>query len=676
MKLRKLITWALILGGGIGGISYYMHTPKETNSPTTAQNNHLNADKTLVFCIGRSPRALSPALVADGTSYNSSSRIIFNRLIENVRGGTDLIPALATSWQVSADSKTFTLKLRQGVKFNDNKLFTPTRDFNADDVLFTFDRMMNKDNPYNGVSNATYPYWNMMGLSKLIKEVKRIDDYTVEFNLNSPDVTFISTLAMDVLSIYSKEYADFLIANNKPLELFDQQPIGTGPWKLDQYIKDTAIRYIINPNYFRGPAKIGTVIFSITPDATSRLAKLINAQCDFMEAPNVADQFKVVEKYGLKTNLETGLNVAYIAFNNDDKILQDVKVRKALDMAVDKKAIKELVYSNQVDVDNHIITRTMLGYDANLVGNSYDPEQAKKLLAEAGYPNGFSIEIFVQPVSRSSNPNPSRTAELIQQDWKKIGVTATLRTTEYQEFIKQTREGKFQAGTYGWSGDNGDSDNFLSPLFSSSSIGKSNYSRFNDKEYDRLMQLGKTTADLNQRALIYMQAEKILFEKQPVIVLGHSELLSIMRPELVGYKQTPFGFVEFYGVDKLSLEEQERLAKQTQGGNEQVTNASQKQNEVQTPATPSPQQPAPPTSTPQPNRQKPTDVPSAPNSPTPNEQPTPVMPLPNHPPTEPTKEPVPSSSPVSPESAPNNDSVPSESPSVPANTPSNILNNK
>ncbi|WP_262407790.1 ABC transporter substrate-binding protein [Psittacicella hinzii] len=543
MSLKKTLISFAGLAAVVGGVAAYMNSGKNIDDKRVTATN----DKTLVFCIGRSPRALSPAIVADGTSYNSSSRVIFNRLVENERGSTKLIPALAESWEVSEDSLEVTLHLRKGVTFNDNDIFTPTREFNADDVIFTFSRMLDKDNPYNKVGGGNYPYWNIMGFSSLVNHLEKVDDYTVKVYLNQPNVTFVSDLAMDVLSIYSKEYADFLLSEGKP-ELIDQKPIGTGPWKLDTYIKDTAIRYTVNPNYFRGQADIGTLIYSITPDPTSRLAKVITGQCDFMEAPNSIDQATVIDKYNLKTSLQTGLNVAYLALNNDLEVLKDVRVRRALDMAIDKEAIAKLVYNDQVVVDGHVLTSTMLGYDPDLKVAKYDPEEAKKLLAQAGYPNGFSIKIFVQPVSRSSNPNPRRTAELIQQDWKKIGVEATLETTEYNEFIKQTRAGNFETGTYGWSGDNGDSDNFLTPLLSSGSIGKSNYSRFNNSEFDRLVELARTTADTDERAKIYAQAERVFVENQPFIVIGHSMLLAIMRPEVLDYKYTPFGFVEFYGV--------------------------------------------------------------------------------------------------------------------------------
>ncbi|WP_245958040.1 ABC transporter substrate-binding protein [Psittacicella melopsittaci] len=546
MRFKKTLFSLVTLGVVVGGVAAYMNSPK-TVVAGEALHGYLNEDKTLVFCIGRSPRALSPAIVADGTSYNSSSRVIFNRLVENERGSTSLVPALAESWEVSPDSKVVTLHLRKGVKFNDNDIFTPTRDFNADDVIFTFDRMLNADNPYNKVSGGNYPYWRMMGFGSLINHLEKVDDYTVKVYLNQPNVTFVSDLAMDVLSIYSKEYADQLLEQGHP-EYIDQKPIGTGPWKLDQYVKDTAIRYVINPNYFRGPADIGTLIYSITPDPTSRLAKVITGQCHFMEAPNSADQAEVIKKYNLKTSLQTGLNVAYIGLNNDREFLKDVRVRKALDMAIDKRAIARLVYNDQVVTDGHVLTSTMLGYDPNLKVDTYDPEKGKQLLAEAGYPNGFEIKLFVQPVSRSSNPNPTRTAELIQQDWKQIGVNATLVTDEYNNFIKRTREGDFDAGTYGWSGDNGDSDNFLTPLLSTQSIEKSNYSRFSNAEFDELLYLGRTTADTQERAKIYAQAEQVFVEHQPFIVIGHSMLLAIMRPEVVDYKYTPFGFVEFYGV--------------------------------------------------------------------------------------------------------------------------------
>lgn len=555
MRLGAIITTVVVAAAvAVGGYKLFAgnnNAPATTAAAPSAQTDALALakSKTLVYCINRQARSLSPALVADGSSYNSSSRVIFNRLVENKPGSTELEPALAESWEVSEDAKEYTLHLRKGVKFNSNQIFTPTRDFNADDVLFTFNRFLDSNHPFNKVSNSTYPYINSMNLPKLIEKVEKIDDNTVKFTLTTPDVTFITNLALDSLSIYSAEYADQLLKEGKDLERFDQQPIGTGPWKFESMVADTTIRYSLNENYWRGPAKIGNLVFSITPDSNARIAKIISGACDFIDRPNTADLYDVVNKYGLKTELQTGLNVAYIGLNNEYAPLRDKRVRKALDMAINKKEIAKVVYNNEVLVDNHVLTPTLLGYDAQAQTNNYDPEAAKKLLEEAGYGQGFDLEIFVQPISRSSNPNPTRTAELIQQDLAKVGVNVTLRSTEFQEFIKQTREGKFQAGTYGWSGDNGDADNFLAPLLSTPYIGRNNYSRWSNERFDNLLVQARQNADVEARRELYRQAEAVFFEEQPFIVLGHSELLAIMSPRVVGYKQTPFGFTEFYGVD-------------------------------------------------------------------------------------------------------------------------------
>lgn len=546
MNIKKLSALVIVTAAVGGGLYYY-------NSDTTkvvAQDDSVLAknNKTLVYCVARGPRALSPALVADGTSYNATSRIIYNRLFENEPGSTVIMPALATSYDVSPDGKEYTVHLRKGVKFQGNEIFTPTRDFNADDVVFTFNRMLKDDSAYHNVNNATYPYWNGMNFSGLIDHVEKVDNDTVKFYLKEPNVTFIPDLSMDVLSIYSKEYADVLTKMGHQ-EYIDSKPVGTGPWKLENVIPDTSLRYTANLDYFRGAPKIGTVIFSITPDSNARISKLLTGACDIIDRPDSANLDDVIAKNNLQTNLQTGLNVAYIGLNTEWGPLKNPEVRKALDMAIDKKAIAKIIYNDQVTVDNHILTPTLIGYDANAKTDSYNPEMAKKLLAEAGYPNGFDIEIFVQPVARTSNPNPRRTAELIQQDWDKIGVHTTLRTTEYQEFIKQTRAGNFQAGTYGWSGDNGDTDNFLAPLLSGPYIGKNNYTRWNNPEFNQLVAEGRVTTDPAKRADIYRKAEQLAMDQYPMIVIGHSKILTIMNQRVKNYKQTPFGFLELYGVD-------------------------------------------------------------------------------------------------------------------------------
>lgn len=505
------------------------------------------ADKTFVNCVSRSPTGFSPALVMDGISYNASSQQVYNRLVEFKRGSTEIEPALAESWVVSDDGLTYTFKLRQGVKFHSNKEFQPSRDFNTDDVLFSFQRQLDSNHPYHNVSKATYPYFNAMKFPKLLKSVEKVDDYTVKIALNNPDATFLSSLGMDFISIYSAEYADKMLAAGKP-EMVDTTPIGTGPFVFAGYQLDQKIRFLANKMYWNGKADIDRLIFDIVPDATTRYAKLQAGTCDMIDFPNAADLAKM--KTDPKVNLlsQPGLNIAYIAFNTEKVPFDNVKVRQALNYAVDKKAILDAVYRGAGAIAKNPLPPTIWGYNEQITDYEYNPEKAKALLKEAGFENGFETQIWVQPVVRSSNPNPRRMAELIQADWEKVGVKSKLVSYEWGDYIKRTKAGELTAGTYGWSGDNGDPDNFLSPLLGSDNIGNSNYARFKNAEFDALLNKAIKLSDKIERAKLYEQAQVLLKDQAPWINVAHSINFAPTSKRVQDYKQSPFGYSYFYGT--------------------------------------------------------------------------------------------------------------------------------
>ncbi len=211
--------------------------------------------QTLVYCSEGSPEGFDPALYTAGTTFDASSHPIYNRLIEFKVGTTEVIPGLAESWEVSDDGKTVTFNLRQGVKFHSNDMFTPTRDFNADDVIFSFDRQGNEDNPYYTVSGGTWEYFGGMSMPDLIDSIEKPDDYTVVFNLTRPEAPIIANMAMDFASIVSKEYADAMLEAGTP-EMLNQAPIGTGPFSFQAYQKDAVIRYLRNDDYWGDKAKV------------------------------------------------------------------------------------------------------------------------------------------------------------------------------------------------------------------------------------------------------------------------------------------------------------------------------------------------------------------------------------------------------------------------------------
>ena len=244
--------------------------------------------KTLIYCSEGSPEGFNPQLYTAGTTFDASSRQIYNRLVEFELGTSKVIPGLAESWSVSDNGKVYTFKLRKGVKWHNTLAFKASREFNADDVVFSFERQLKKDHPYHNVSGGSYEYFNGMDMPNFLIGVEKLDDHTVRLSLNEPEAPFIANLAMDFASIQSAEYAGVMMAAGTP-EKVDLDPVGTGPFQLVGYQKDAVIRYKANPNYFRGKAAIDNLVFAITLDASVRYAKLKAGECHVMPYPNPAD---------------------------------------------------------------------------------------------------------------------------------------------------------------------------------------------------------------------------------------------------------------------------------------------------------------------------------------------------------------------------------------------------
>ena len=490
--------------------------------------------KTLVYCSEGSPEGFNPQLFTSGTTYDASSVPLYNRLVEFKIGTTEVIPGLAEKWEVSEDGKTYTFHLRKGVKWHDNKEFKPTRELNADDVVFSFDRQKNAQNPYHKVSGGSYEYFEGMGLPELISEVKKVDDNTVQFVLTRPEAPFLADLAMDFASILSKEYADAMMKAGTP-EKLDLNPIGTGPFQLQQYQKDSRIRYKAFDGYWGTKPQIDTLVFSITPDASVRYAKLQKNECQVMPYPNPADIARMKQDKSINLMEMPGLNVGYLSYNVQKKPLDDVKVRQALTYAV-------------VSAKN-LIPPTMWGYNDDVQDYTYDPEKAKALLKEAGLEKGFSIDLWAMPVQRPYNPNARRMAEMIQADWAKVGVQAKIVTYEWGEYLKRAKDGEHQTVMMGWTGDNGDPDNFFATLFScAASEQGSNYSKWCYKPFEDLIQPARATDDHNKRVELYKQAQVVMHDQAPALIIAHSTVFEPVRKEVKGYVVDPLGKHHFENV--------------------------------------------------------------------------------------------------------------------------------
>jgi dipeptide transport system substrate-binding protein len=505
--------------------------------------------KTLVFCSEGSPENFYPGVNTTGTSFDGNEPI-YNRIVEFERGGTRVVPGLAEKWDISADGLTYTFTLRKGVKWHNHRAFKPTRDFNADDVIFAFERQWKEDNPYYKVTSTNHSYFNDMGMPKLLKSVTKVDDYTVRIVLNKPEAPFLANLAMPYAAIQSKEYADAMLKAGTP-EKIDQEPIGTGPFFLVQYQKDAVIRYKAWPSYWGGKAKIDDLVYSITPDASVRWAKLPKGECHVMPYPNPADLEAIKKDPNVQILEQPGLNVGYLAYNTTKKPFDDVRVRKAINMAINKKAILDGVYLGTGIAAKNPIPPTMWSYNDSVKDDPYDPEGAKKLLAQAGLGNGFTTDLWAMPVQRPYNPNAKRIAELMQADLAKIGVKAEIKTFEWGEYRKRMQAGEHQMGMLGWTGDNGDPDNFLHTLLGcdSAKTNGSNVAKFCFPAFEDLVDKAKTVSNQGERAKLYERAQVVFKEQAPWFTIAHAVQLKPVRKEVIDFKLSPFGRHNFYGVD-------------------------------------------------------------------------------------------------------------------------------
>lgn len=504
--------------------------------------------QTLVFCSEGNPEAINPQIVTTTTGMNAG-RPIFNNLVEFEPGSTNIRPALARSWTISPDGTEYVFKLRPGVKFHASERFTPTRTLNADDVLFSLERQWKENHPYHDISGAKYDYFKDIGMPDILKSIEKVDDMTVRIVLTRAEAPFLANLAMDFNVVHSAEYAAKMLAQGTP-EKLDLEPVGTGPFQFVSWQKDVAIRYRAFPDYWAGKQPIETLVFSITPNPAVRLTKLKAGECHVMAFPDPHDVSRIEGDPNLTLLSQEGLNIGYLSLNVTKPPLDDIRVRRAINLAVDKGSILEAVYRGAGVIAKNPIPPTMWSYNNDIKDYPYDVEAARKLMKDAGLPQGFETEIWYMPVSRAYNPDGKRIAELIQTDLAKIGITVKLITYPWEEYRTRLQDGEAPMALYGWTGDNGDPDNFLNVLLgcTAARIGGNNVAKWCDREYDELITRAKQTSDKLERIALYRKAQEIVKREAPWVPLAHSVVFTGTRKNVRNYKMDPLGRHPFEGV--------------------------------------------------------------------------------------------------------------------------------
>ncbi len=507
-----------------------------------------HAAKTFVYCSEGSPNTFNPEFATDSTSLNATNAI-FNKLVEFKKGTTTIVPGLAESWQISKDGLTYTFKLRKNVKFHTTANFTPTRTFNSDDVLFSINRQRIAAHPFHNVGKATYESFDSMGLGKLIKDVVKVDDYTVKFVLSEPSAPFLADLTMEFACVLSAEYADQLTKKSTQ-DKIDIEPVGTGAFIFVRYDKDQMIRYKANAEYWDGKPKIDNLVFSITTDPSVRYQKLKLGECNMVAEPSPSDIDSMKKNTAVSLMELAGLNVGYLAFNVEKKPFDNVQVRQAINHALNRKSYIDAIYMGHAKIAKNPIPPGIWSYNDKVVDYDYSPEKAKALLAKAGLKDGFSMELWTLPVSRAYNPNGKKMGEMMQADLAKVGIKAKLVTYDWPTYIEKTRVGEHQTMMMGWMSDNGDPDNFLNDLLSCGAVAAgANRARWCSKPFDALIEKATRTANKKERTKLYDQAQVIFKGEAPWVTLANAVFYRAMSKNVTGYVMDPFNRDYFDKVD-------------------------------------------------------------------------------------------------------------------------------
>ena len=502
--------------------------------------------KPLVYCADSSPEGFDPGLW-DSAGTNNTTSQMFQGLLGFKRGGTDLEPQLATSWTVSPDAKVFTFTLRKGVRFHKTSYFTPTREFNADDVVLTYSRFTQPKHPFNVAFPALFIYPQNLGLGDLIEKIDKLDDQTVRFTLRRSNVTFLSYFAMPFAGIQSAEYTDQLLKTNSAQSI-NNAPIGTGPYRFQSYKKDDVVRMEANPDYWGKKQETDKLLFLITREPNVRVQKLLAGECHIISPIRDNDIAAIESRKDIVLKKIQALNISYLSFNMKRGPTKQREVREALDIAVDRDAIfKALFPRGDAMQAVSAFPPAIPGYNKKLK-NEFNPTRAKELLRKAGYPDGFSLDLWALPVVRPTNPNGQLMAQLIQQDWAKIGVKATIKTYEWGEYLKRAKNGEHDVYMSGWSGDSGDADDFLAPNLSCAS--SSDGVKFCNAEFDKLLDEGRAMTDKAKRNQIYEKAQEIFKRERPWITMAHSTVYIPMLQDVKGFVMAPNGGVDFEGVSR------------------------------------------------------------------------------------------------------------------------------
>ena len=521
-------------------------------------------DNGLIYCTHASGFSFNPQTSDAGTSMNVVTEQIYNKLFE-ISNTAIPTPILAQSYSISPDGKIITIYLRKGIKFHHTDWFKPTRDFNADDVVFSLNRVLGYENYlptleqssvdyknpqyrifHEQAKKVRFPYFESIKLNQKIESVKALNPHTVQITLFKPDASILSHLASQYAIIFSQEYAVQLNADDNLVQL-DLLPVGTGPYKVKNYFRNQYVRLEKNEDYWKKDAKIKNIIIDLSTDRTGRLVKFFNGECQIASYPEVSQLGLLKEndkRYYVKS--AEGMNLAYLAFNFQNAVIQDEQVRRAIAQAINRQRIIKTIYHNTATVANNIIPNISWASSVNTPDFAYDfnPSEAKKVLQD----KRLHLNMWVLNEEQVYNPAPLKTAELIKEDLNNVGVNVTIRSVTRTFLIDQLnkKSENYDMILTGWLAGNLDPDSFMRPILSCNAASEmTNLSNWCDEDFDQLMDKALDSPNLWERAHAYNQAQELILSKLPIIPLANMKRVLVVNSRVRHIEMNPFGSLNF-----------------------------------------------------------------------------------------------------------------------------------
>ncbi|MFW5896277.1 MAG: ABC transporter substrate-binding protein [archaeon] len=482
---------------------------------------------TITYGRGNDSGTLDPQATSSGEDAKVMQQI-YSQLVEFEPGETTLRAGLAEEFEL--EGETVSLTLREGATFHNGEEFT-SEDFEA-----TYRRFLDEEYEHF-VGTDTRSYYGSY-LLDVVEEVNTPGDYEIELSLDKQYAPMLRNLAVFAMGIIEKS----AIESDDPLR---KNPMGTGPFEFDSWSESNGIiRLKKYDDYWGENAKVDEVVFSAIPENSSRAQSLNAGDVDIIDGLDAQTTETVDNSENAELVTTPGINVGYLAMNMDRREeFQDRRVRQAFNYAVDTETLVESIYSGLAVQASQPVPENMTGYNDDLDPYPYDPDEAESLLEDAGYGDGFEVELSTFRNPRVYNPSPDSAAQHVKSNLEEIGLTVSINTMEFNAYLDYTDEGKHDACFLGWMTDNADPDNFfyalLSPGVGSENIPDGqdwisydtddfntlNAAAWANREYTQLVEEGQTTYDEDERRQTYEEASKIAHEEAPWVFLAHASEL-------------------------------------------------------------------------------------------------------------------------------------------------------